>query len=466
MNDSKSKHLAGQVRRFCVRFAQSTGAVLGQVIPSKELSQWVQEEMQGHRERLYGPLQTLTLFIEQVLGADQSCQDAVARGVSARVALGQAPCSLNSGPYCKARARLPRGLIERLVREIGERLCAGQSGAWRWRGREVKLIDGTTVTMPDTTENQTRFPQSREQKPGLGFPLARLVAIISLSCGAVVEWAIGACEGKRTGETALLWDLAHRLRAGDVIVADRYYAGYFLLAWLMQQGVDVVVRQHQLRHTDFRRGERLGAKDHVVLWVRPQRPAWMDAATYAAMPETLTVREARGAGLTVVTSLLDARQISKKELLALYRLRWQVELDLRAIKTVMQMDVLRCKSPAMVTKEIAVHLLAYNLVRAVMAQAAFLGQVLPRQLSFTAALQLIRAFEENLRHAPRARLATRRAYLLASIARLRLPHRPGRVEPRAVKRRPKPHFLLTKPRHVLRARLLKQQQAHIAAGLR
>ena len=466
MNDSKRKHLAGQVRRFRERFAQSTGSVLGQVIPSQELLQGVEEEMEDYRERLYGPLQTLTLFIEQVLGADQSCQDAVARGMSARVALGQRPSSLNSGPYCRARARLAQGLIERLVREVGQRLCAGQSGAWRWRGREVKLIDGTTVTMPDTTENQASFPQSHEQKPGLGFPLARLVAIISLSCGAVVEWAIGPCEGKRTGETALLWRLAHRLRSGDVIVADRFYAGYFLLAWLMRQGVDIVVRQHQLRHTDFRRGQRLGAKDHVVLWVRPQRPVWMDEATYVAMPETLTLREVRVEGLTLVTTLLDAQQVSKKELLGLYRLRWQVELDLRAIKKVMQMDILRCKSPAMVTKEIAVHLLAYNLVRAVMAQAAFFGHVLPWQLSFKAALQMVRAFEENLRHAPHGKLATRRAYLLAGIARLRLPHRPGRVEPRAVKRRPKPYPRLTRPRHVLRAQLLKQQQTHVAASLR
>jgi len=466
MNDSKRKHLAGQVRRFRERFAQSTGSVLGQVIPSQELLKWVEEEMEDYRERLYGPLQTLTLFIEQVLGADQSCQDAVARGMSARVGLGQRPCSLNSGPYCRARARLPQGLVERLVREVGQRLCAGQSGAWRWRGREVKLIDGTTVTMPDTTENQASFPQSHEQKPGLGFPLARLVAIVSLSCGAVLEWAIGPCEGKRTGETALLCRLAHRLRSGDVIVADRFYAGYFLLAWLMRQGVDIVVRQHQLRHTDFRRGQRLGAKDHVVLWARPQRPVWMDEATYAAMPETLTLREVRVEGLTLVTTLLDAQQVSKKELLGLYRLRWQVELDLRAIKTVMQMDILRCKSPAMVTKEIAVHLLAYNLVRAVMAQAAFFGHVLPWQLSFKAALQMIRAFEENLRHAPRGKLASRRAYLLAGIARLRLPHRPGRVEPRAVKRRPKPYPRLTRPRHVLRAQLLKQQQTHVAASLR
>ena len=213
--------------------------------------------------------------------------------------------------------------------------------------------------MPDTPANQTKFPQSRTQKPGLGFPLIRLVAIISLSCGAVLAWAAGPCKGKQTGETALLRQLAHGLHPGDIVIADRYFSGYFLLYWLIQQGVDVVVRQHQLRHTDFRRGKRLGTKDHAVAWARPPRPAWMDVATYAAMPETLTFREVRIGGLTLVTTFIDARQVSKQELLTLYHARWQVELDLRSIKTVIQMDVLRCKSPQMVIKEIAVHLLAY-----------------------------------------------------------------------------------------------------------
>ena len=466
MNHIKRCAVAGQVKRFCSRFAQGASSALGQVIPRQDLLRWIEEEAGDYRERIYSPLQTLTLFIEQVLGADQSCQDAVARGLSGRVALGQSPCSLNSGPYCRARARLALNLVERIGREVGERLRASQPAVWRWRGREVKLIDGTTVSMPDTSENQAEFPQSKSQKPGLGFPLARVVAIISLSCGAMLEWATGPCEGKRTGETALLWQLAHRLKAGDVVIADRYFSGYFLLAWLIRHGVDVVMRQHQLRHTDFRRGRRLGTKDHVVAWARPACPAWMDDATYAAMPETLTLREARVGGLTLVTTLIESGQVSKQELLTLYHARWQVELDLRSIKTVMQMDVLRCKRPEMVRKEIAVHLLAYNLVRAVMAQAAFLGQVLPRQLSFKAALQLIRAFEENLRHAPQARLTLCRTYLLAGIAQLHLPDRPGRVEPRMVKRRPKQHALLTQPRHVLKAAILKQRQALYGVGLR
>ena len=466
MNHIKRCAVAGQVKRFCNRFAQGAGVALGQVIPRQDLLRWIEEEAGGYRERIYSPLQTLTLFIEQTLGADHSCQDAVARGLSGRVALGQSPCSLNNASYCRARTRLALSLIERIGREVGERLRASQPAVWRWRGREVKLIDGTTVSMPDTAENQAAFPQSKSQKPGLGFPLARVVAIISLSCGAVLEWAISPCEGKRTGETALLWQLAHCLRSGDVVIADRYFTGYFMLAWLIRHGADVVVRQHQLRHTDFRRGKRLGAKDHVVAWVRPPQPAWMDDATYALMPETLTLREAHVGGLTLVTTLTDAKAVSKPELLALYHARWQVELDLRSIKTVMQMEVLRCKTPAMVKKEIAVHLLAYNLVRAVMAQAAFLGQVLPRQLSFKAALQLIRAFEENLRHAPRARLTLCRTYLLAGMAQLRLPDRPGRVEPRMVKRRPKQHALLTQPRHILKAALIEQRQALYGEGLR
>jgi hypothetical protein len=292
------------------------------------------------------------------------------------------------------------------------------------------------------------------------------VAIISLSCGAVLQWASGPCKGKETGETALLWTLAHKLCRGDVLIADRCYAGYFMIAWLKQIGVDIVMRQHESRHTDFRRGRRLGPRDHLVSWARPARPSWMDAPTYASMPQTLSMREVRVGGWTLVSTLTEVSDLNKQELHSLYRQRWNIELDIRSIKVVMQMDVLRCKSPQMVTKEIAAHFLAYNLVRAVMAQAAYLGKLLPRQLSFKSALQLLNAFEENLRHCPRGRLALRHAHLLAGIAQLRVPHRPGRVEPRATKRRPKPHRLLTQPRRIQRERLQKQQAKLNEAFLR
>jgi len=465
MNSIKQKRLVEQVQRFRARFVQSVDVVLGDVIPAELLVHWISEQIEGYRERTYSPLATLVLFIEQVLGADHSCQDAVARGLSARTAQGQAPCSLNTAAYCKARWRLPLGLLERLAREVGARLCARQPAAWRWRGREVKLIDGTTVSMPDTRANQARFPQTRSQKPGLGFPMARLVAIVSLSAGAVLDWAMEACKGKQTGETALLWRLMPHLQRRDVVIADGYYCGYFMIAGLIRRGADIVMPQHHLRLTDFRRGKQLGVRDHVVTWARPKQPDWMEEATYAQMPETLTMREVRSGGRTLITTLTDARDTPKQALVELYTMRWHIELDLRAIKTVMQMDILRCKTPMMVEKEIAVHLLAYNLVRTVMAQAAATHNVTPRQLSFKAALQLLRAFEMNLRHCPHQCLAIRHTQLLTGLARRRLAHRPHRVEPRVVKRRPKQHWLLTKPRSVLRDRLIKLQERRVAACL-
>jgi hypothetical protein len=235
-----------------------------------------------------------------------------------------------------------------------------------------------------------------------------------------------------------------------------------MIAGLINQGVDILMPQHHLRLTDFRRGQPLGVRDHLVTWARPQRPDWMDAATYATMPERLTMREVRAGGRTLVTTLVDACTVTKPALAELYALRWQVELDLRAIKTVMQMDILRCKTPTMVEKEIAVHLLAYNLVRAVMAQAAAMHQLLPRQLSFKTALQLLSAFEMNLRHG--SPHAMRHLPLLTALATRRLPHRPHRVEPRAVKRRAKPHDLLTRPRHIERRRLLRRQARWMAVA--
>lgn len=320
--------------------------------------------------------------------------------------------------------------------------------------------------MPDTAANQRCYPQNREQAPGLGFPLARVVGIVSLSSGAVLDWALGPCEGEKSGETALLWKMAPGLKAGDVLIADRYFSGYFLLARLKRLGVDVIVQANRSRHVDFRCGKRLGARDHLVQWQRPQRPRWMDAQTYEQMPLSLPVREVRVGGLTLVTTLINPKEVSREELRELYLQRWNVELDLRSIKSVMQMDVLRCKSPQMVAKEIAVYLLAYNLVRALMAKAAQGAGLLPRQLSFKGALHLINAFQEALRRAPRARLSIMQAHLLGAIASLKLPHRPGRVEPRAVKRRPKEYPRLMRPRHIARAHLLRLRLRREAACLR
>ena len=440
------------------QFAQGGGDGLGDVLSARELKHTVEQFAGPYRDRLYAPLTTLSLFMSQALSADGACQDAVARHLSERSALGVQQCSLNTGPYCRARQRLSLELIVQLQRQVGLRLEQGQPRAWRWRGRSVKLLDGTTVSMPDTPANQCVYPQNREQKPGLGFPLARLVALISLGSGAVLDWAMSACKGKGTGEHALFRELFDSLTPGDLIIADRFHCTYWTLAMLLAREVDVVSRQHSQRLNDFRRGQRLGRADHIVQWQRPQRPAWMDESTYALIPKTLHVREVRVNGWVLVSTMLDPAQASREELDRLYRSRWNIEVDLRSIKAVMGMDILRCKSPQMIKKEVAVYLLAYTLTRAVMAQAANLAQISARCLSFKGTVQILDAYHQQLRHAGSARTGVMIACVLGAIAQLRLVLRPGRIEPRAIKRRPKPHNLLTEPRHLARSKLIAQRE--------
>jgi len=424
------------------------------VLPASVLRTILEEETGRYRERVYPPLTTLGLFLGQALSADGACQDAVARHLSERTARGEGSVSLSTGPYCKARQRLGLGLITRLGLSVGEELEQASARSWLWRGRAVKLLDGTTVSMPDTAANQAVYPQSGGQKPGLGFPLTMLVALISLSSGAVLRWALGPCRGKHTGEQALFRTLIPQLNAGDVVLVDRYHCNYFTVALLRERGVDVLTRQHQRRVTDFRYGKRLGRYDRLVQWPRPARPAWMDADTYARMPHSLSVRQTEVGGRILVTTLTDADEFSTRELDCLYSRRWQVEVDLRSIKAQMGMDIVRSKSPAMVDKEIGVYLLAYNLVCALMVRAAAGRGVLARALSFKATLQLLRAFQQNLRLSGTRTARTMIAHLLGAISLLVLPVRPGRVEPHAIKRRPKNHALLTVPRRHARAAIL------------
>ena len=453
------KRLQRGVEQFRRQFGDQPTRALGAVLPSSVLRTLVEEEVGAVRERIYPPLTTLGLFIGQALSPDGACQDAVARRLSERTARGQTACSLNSGPYCKARQRLPLGLISRLAMSVGETLERTSPAEWKWRGRSIKLMDGTTISMPDTEGNQSAYPQSGVQKPGLGFPLAMLVGLISLSSGAVLGWALGPCRGKHTGEQALFRTLMPQLDRADVILADRYHCNYFTAALLVERGVDLVTRQHQRRITDFRRGKRLGRRDHLVDWMRPQRPAWMDADTYARMPERLTLRETEIAGRVLVTTFTDPKLVSAVEIDELYNRRWQVEVDLRSIKAHMGMDILRAKSPSMIDKEIAVYLLAYNLVCALMTRAAAGAGITARSLSFKGALQLFLAFEQQLRFGAGAGVRTMTAHLLGAISMLKLPIRPGRVEPHAIKRRPKNHKLLTIPRDAARAKILHSRGA-------
>lgn len=398
------------------------------------------------RDRIYPPVVTLSTFISQVLSPDHSCREAVARVIAERVCEGKAACSPDNSPYCRARQRLPEPLLRQLMKETGAGLEAQSNPSWQWKGRSVKLVDGTTVSMPDTPDNQALYPQPDGQKPGLGFPIARLVGVISLATGSLLDYAIAPYQGKETGELALLRSILSCFFPGDILLADRYYCSYFLIALLQSMGVEAVFQQHASRKSDFRRGQRLGIKDHLVTWTKPARPDWMDEATYLAMPETLTVREIKAGGKVIVTTLVDPKQATRKELAKLYTQRWLVEVDLRSIKETLQMDVLRCKTPSMVRKEITVHFMAYNLIRSVMAQAAFRAGISPRTISFKGTLQTLNAFRYKIGLVDEEMLPSVFEAIIKAITGHRVGQRPGRSEPRAVKRRPKSHPRLTIPR--------------------
>lgn len=454
MKDSKVARLQRGARALRQQFAQQRGGVFSRVLGDAEIAAVVTAHVKDYRERIYPPLDTLRLFVGQVLSADRACQDVVGRRLSERVAQGKSASTLNTGSYCDARTRLPVAIPRALGNKIGERLESSAPRAWRWQGRTVKLFDGTTVSMPDTPSNQQAYPQSHEQKPGLGFPIARIGALIGLASGAVLGYQVVACKGKGTGEQSLLRDLLDQhIAEGDIVLADALLATWWIIERALARGGDVVMAQHGRRITDFARGKSLGPHDHVVEWPRPPRPKLMSAEQYARYPEQLRMREVEVDGRILVTTLLDPKIASAEALDSLYAMRWNIEVDFRTIKATLQMDVLRCKTQAMVEKEIAVYLLAYNLVRWTMAVAATLADVLPRVLSFTGAKRLLGVFSDQLRHAVGERISLMTGIVLANIATFTLPYRPGRIEPRAKKRRPKPLPLLIVPRRIAREKI-------------
>ena len=344
------------------------------------------------RDRVYTPWVTLGIFLSQILSEDQSCDDAVEHFQKFRYDQGLPAVASKTTSYCEARQRLPEELLWDLVRRTGHTVQHQAPDDWLFHGRAVKIVDGTTVLMPDTPENQAAYPQLNSQAPGLGFPIARLLVVFSLAVGTVLEAVMGPYQGKQTGEQALLRQLFDRFQPGEIVLADRFHCSYWAIAAFVARGVDVVLRLHQARVADFRRGRRLGRFDHLVTWTKPGHvPDWMSRAEYDAMPETLTLREfrvrvrdrtKRVRELVIVTTLVDPARYPASELGDLFRQRWDAELYLRSLKTQMHMEMLRTKTPAMVRKEVAVHLLAYNLIRGLMAEAARAESVTPRTLSF------------------------------------------------------------------------------------
>jgi putative transposase len=447
-------------------FAQDPDLPLAEVLTEGDIARIFAEEKVSFGKlarSFWTPAITLWAFLWQVISPDKSCRQAVANVVMS-LALSQEPENIDTGLYCRARAKLPPAVFRRLALHVGHGLEQAAPEDWLWKGRHVKLVDGSTSRLPDTEENQEAFPQAKTQKKGLGFPIIRWVALIGLATAVVQGFAYGPYAGKETGETALFRELLEELHRGDIVLADRYYCSYFMAALLLSQGVDVVARLHQLRKYDFRRGERLGEGDHIVEWHKPKRPEWMSEELYATFPETIRMREVyrrvrepgcRVKELVIATTLLDAKEYGADEIVELYSERWHVELDIRSLKETLGMFELRCKTPFMVEREIWAHLLAYNLIRKVGAQVAQQMKVSPRSVSFKATKQAILGGWQQATLLQGADYVRVEKAMLKILRKQKVGNRPGRCEPRAVKGRPKPHKLLKEPRKTARAKLLQ-----------
>ena len=398
---------------------------------------------------------TLWSFLGQVLqdGKQRSCNAAVTHATRYMLEHGISPPSPDSGEYCRARHKLNAQVLRQLVCEMTEQMSLSVPVHWLWLCKNVKLVDGFTFTMPDTPENQKEFPQAKTQKPGVGFPIARACVVLSLANACIYNVAIGPYAGKETGETALLRKVLDSFKPGDVMLADRYFCSFFMLAILKSRGVDVCMSLHQLRKVDYSRVKWLGDNDYLYTWYRPQRAKWMSPGLYHSLPERMDIRvvafnatsDNQTEPLTVVTTLVDHEKYPATEIGKLYRYRWYAELDVFSIKQMLNLDHLRCKSPDMIRREFWTTLLAYNMVRLVCAQAAFVHHKLARQMSFTIACntllsQWLMPPDESIRK-------TLGKHHLFQIACNEVGNRPGRIEPRVIKHRPKPYKLMTRPRY-------------------
>lgn len=416
--------------------------------------------------RIYSTAVVLWSFLGQVLrdGKEASCQAAVARIAAYQQQQGQPTPTSDTGDYCRARNKISETALRDLSIEVSAEVQSQADPKWLWKGRHAKLVDGFTFTMPDTAENQAEYPQQTSQKPGIGFPIARAVAIISLATACVMDLAIGPYSGKETGESALLRSILGSMQSGDIAVMDRYYGSFMMIALLLSRGTHTCCRKHQKRHSDFRRGKRLGKYDHIIQWDRPRCPEWMDEEMYAQIPEKLSLREIRyhviepgrrTKSIDVITTLIDADEYTKEDIAELYGFRWNAELDIRNIKDRLNLGHVRCKSPEMVRREVWTTILAYNLIRTTSASAALIHDKQPRQISFTSTCQYVLASWMQLSLGMIDNLGDYCFTMLNHIAKCEVANRPGRLEPRLVKKRPKQYKLMQKPRNELKQQLRK-----------
>ena len=413
------------------------------------------------RQRIYTPKITTLTFLSQVLSPGSSCREAVrqVQGIYALLPNGPA-VSPSDSPYCQARGRLEQDRLVRMRRHLAVQMEANVwQGALPW-SRPISVVDGTCFNLPDTPANRACYPQSSDQRPGCGFPLVQMVGIFSLQTGACTEHAEGPY---RTSEGTLFRQLWPTFHPGDIALGDRLFDSYSNLAGVQQQGADIIFRIHAHRLCDFRRGRFLGRLDRLCTLTKPDHVAAGRTATeWAALPDTLRVRQLKGKirnpkgrvkKVILITTLLDPIAWPKELLLLIYAHRWNVELILDDIKTTLQMDMLSCRSPTMVQKELEMHLIGYNLTRALMQDAALLCHVPLARISFKGTLDTMRQYIHILARIPMRQGGKRRALyarMIETIGQDLVPERPGRREPRCLKRRPKPFPFLTKPRRQMK----------------
>lgn len=425
-------------------------------------NKWIQlpdcSEKHG-RERLFTPSRTFWLFLSQILSDNSSCREAVRRFLAWLALEAEQVASPNTAAYCKARARLGQNCLKGVNRQVVTTALAAETEKNLWHGHRVKVIDGSGISMPDTHRNQKVWPQPKGAKPGCSYPVIRMVAIFSLATGALIAMAKGRLKVHERTLFRRLWD---RFDPDDVALADRGFCGYADFYFLGRRGVACVMRNNQRRTVGISLVKRINKNDRLIEWhkMRPC-PKWLDKKDWDAVPERMTVREVtffvdipgfRTERIIIVTTLLDLKKYTASDFTDLYLKRWRAELYLRDIKTTMGMDILTCKTPQMINKELQMYLIAYNLIRLLMQEASSTYGTTPDRLSFMGVIATVRTWAivlayQDLSQAKRALLYE---LMISYIIKDPLPIRPHRSEPRAKKRRPKNYQLLNKPRHLFK----------------
>ena len=427
-------------------------ALFGPWLPLGCLSQ--AEDGPHSRQRRWPLRLVFWTFCWQIAQAGASCREAIRQAQALCLATGQPIPPDPTSPYSQARGALPLERLEQIHNAVvGEAEQAiGQGDLWQ--GHRVLVVDGTTVTAADTPANQRRFPQQSVQAPGCGMPILRIVALMSLATGMLMQWNVGPWRSSELGLLQALWDL---FKPGDVLLGDRGFSTWGLLAQCLQRDLHAVFRVRGKLRKDFRRGRRLSKDERLVTWSKPsQRPRTIGKGEWKKLPDQLTLRLVRCAinipgfrtrQVTLVTTLLDPDKYPPAALSRLYFRRWAMELTLRNLKTTLQMEHLSCKNPENLKREIHIHFLVHNLVRRLMLEAARRHQARLERISFAGSLAVARRYGEALLQArSKKQRSALSAELLRVIAADLVPDRPGRREPRAVKRRPKPYPRLMRHR--------------------